>query len=84
MGYKPTNNNPSKKIRTTNDLGEFVREFRSAQEMTQIDISGLANTGNRFIIELENGKPTTQLQKTLDVLDALGLEMVIQKKAPSK
>jgi len=41
---------------------------------------GLANTGNRFIVELENGKPTVQFQKVLDVLDTLGLEMLIQKK----
>lgn len=70
----------TKKIKTTSDLGEFVRKFRHSQAMTQADISGLANTGNRFIVELENGKPTIQLQKTLDVLDALGLEMTVQKK----
>jgi hypothetical protein len=48
--------------------------------MTQADILGLANTGNRFIVELENGKPTVQFQKVLDVLDALGLELAIQQK----
>lgn len=67
-------------IKSTHDLGNFVRKFRVAQNLTQIDISGLANTGNRFIVELENGKPTVQLQKVLDVLDTLGLEMVIQRK----
>ena len=68
------------KIKSTKDLGNLVREFRVAQKMTQADILGLANTGNRFIVELENGKPTVQFQKVLDVLDALGLEIVIQKK----
>ncbi|WP_020183427.1 helix-turn-helix transcriptional regulator [Methylotenera sp. 1P/1] len=68
------------KIDTTKDLGQAVRVYRRSQKMTQIDISGLANTGNRFIVELENGKPTVQLQKVLDVLDTLGLEMIIQKK----
>jgi hypothetical protein len=48
--------------------------------MTQMDILGLANTGNRFIVELEQGKPTLQLQKVLDVLDLLGLEVTIRKK----
>jgi y4mF family transcriptional regulator len=67
-------------IKSTRDLGHLVREFRVAQKMTQGDILGLANTGNRFIVELENGKPTVQFQKVLDVLDALGLEIVIQKK----
>lgn len=68
------------KIKSTIDLGQLVREYRVAQKMTQADILGLANTGNRFIVELENGKPTVQFQKVLDVLDALGLEIVIQKK----
>ena len=72
--------NQSVKIVSTKDLGNLVRKFRVAQKMTQADILGLANTGNRFIVELENGKPTVQFQKVLDVLDTLGLEIVIQKK----
>lgn len=68
-------------IKSTNDLGKSVRAFRVAQKLTQADILGLANTGNRFIVELENGKPTVQLQKVLHVLDTLGLELVLQKKA---
>lgn len=67
-------------ITSVQELGNLVRECRVAQKMTQADILGLANTGNRFIVELENGKPTVQFQKALDVLDTLGLEMVIQKK----
>lgn len=78
-------NNESKlmqpsRIRSTKELGNLVREFRVSQKMTQADILGLANTGNRFIVELENGKPTVQFQKVLDVLDTLGLEILIQKK----
>ncbi len=68
------------KVKSTKELGTLVREYRDAQKMTQADILGLANTGNRFISELENGKPTVQLQKVLDVLDTLGLEILIQKK----
>jgi hypothetical protein len=49
--------------------------------MTQSDISGLANTGNRFIVELENGKETVQLNKALDVLSALGLELTLSRKS---
>lgn len=68
------------KIKSTNELGSLVRKYRESQKMTQADILGLANTGNRFISELENGKPTLQFQKVLDVLDTLGLEVLIQKK----
>jgi y4mF family transcriptional regulator len=80
MINEDSNLNQPMKIKSTQDLGNFVRNFREAQEMTQADIFGLANTGNRFIVELESGKPRLQLNKVLDVLDALGLELVIQKK----
>lgn len=72
--------NLSERIRTSDDLGRLVRKIRLSQRMTQMDILGLANTGNRFIVELEQGKPTLQLQKVLDVLDLLGLEVTIRKK----
>jgi hypothetical protein len=32
------------------------------------------------MVDLEKGKPTIQMQKTLDVLAQLGLEVVIRKK----
>jgi HTH-type transcriptional regulator / antitoxin HipB len=80
MINEDSNLNRPMKIKSTQDLGQLVRECRVAQKMTQADILGLANTGNRFIVELENGKPTVQFQKVLDVLDALGLELAIRKK----
>lgn len=61
-------------------LGQLVRQVRNRQGMTQADILGLANTGNRFIVELENGKPTVRLDKVLAVLDVLGLELRVQQK----
>ena len=80
MTIEHIKSNQSMKIKSAKDLGDFVREMRESQKMTQADILGLANTGNRFIVELENGKPTVQFQKVLDVLDVLGLEIVVQKK----
>lgn len=61
-------------------LGQLVRQVRNQQGMTQADILGLANTGNRFIVELENGKPTVRLDKVLTVLDVLGLSLQVRQK----
>jgi HTH-type transcriptional regulator / antitoxin HipB len=69
-------------IRSSAELGALVRAQRKRLALKQLDIAGLANTGNRFIVELENGKPTVQLQKVLDVMDLLGLEVVVRPKAP--
>lgn len=67
-------------IRQSEDLGKLVRQLRSEQGLLQIDLAGLAGTGNRFIVDLERGKPTLQLQKVLDVLDLLGLEVIVRCK----
>jgi y4mF family transcriptional regulator len=64
-------------VRSSTDLGAAVKKFRTRQALTQLDLAGLANTGNRFIIELEQGKPTIQLQKALEILNLLGLEITV-------
>lgn len=68
-------------VKSTAELGGIVRERRRMLALKQLEVAGLGNTGNRFIVELEQGKPTVQLQKVLDVLDLLGLEVVIRPKA---
>lgn len=70
----------SRHIHTTQELGEFIRQYRTSQKILQADMAGLANTGNRFIVDLEKGKPTLQLQKVLDVLDLIGLEVIVRRK----
>ncbi|RZL88052.1 MAG: transcriptional regulator [Variovorax sp.] len=65
-------------VRSTTELGELIRQRRRALQLKQLDIAGLGNTGNRFIVDLEAGKPTVQLQKAFDVLNLLGLEVVVR------
>ncbi|WP_234251450.1 transcriptional regulator [Billgrantia desiderata] len=50
-------------VRHIEDVGKLVRQLRAEQGLLPIDLAGLAGTGNRFIIDLERGKPTPQLQK---------------------
>ena len=76
----PLSNINSLKITDTKTLGELLRAQRKALGLTQLDMAGVGNSGNRFIVELEAGKPTVQFQKTLDTLNLLGLEMVIREK----
>lgn len=68
-------------IRSSVQLGAVIREQRKRLALNQLDLAGLGNTGNRFIVDLENGKPTVQLQKVLDLMDLLGLEVVVRTKA---
>lgn len=68
-------------IRSSVELGAIMREQRKRLALKQLDLAGLGNTGNRFIVELENGKPTVQLQKVLNLIDLLGLELIVRAKA---
>lgn len=67
-------------IRSAADVGQLVREQRQALSLRQVDLAGIGNTGNRLIVDIEKGKPTVQLQKVLDVLDLLGLELAVRPK----
>lgn len=72
------------RVRTTEELGQAVREERRLQGLVQEDLALAAGTGRRFIIELERGKPSIQLGPVLDVLNALGLDLEIGKENPAE
>jgi y4mF family transcriptional regulator len=65
------------------DIGRVVRDERKAQGLTQDELALLANTGRRFIVELEHGKPTSRLDRVLQVLAALGIELELRQRRPS-
>jgi len=58
-------------------IGAAVRQARRAHGLNQTQLAGLAGTGLRFISELERGKPSVALDKTLAVLAVLGLRIQI-------
>lgn len=57
---------------TPADVGDIVRATRKATGLRQYQLAGAAGVGLRFIVDLEAGKPTAQIGKVLQVLDALG------------
>lgn len=59
--------------RTPEQLGAAIRARRKALNITQKELAMTSGTGLRFIVDLEKGKPTCQLGKTLLVLRSLGL-----------
>lgn len=60
---------------TPTDIGTAIRAARKAQGLRQDELAAAANVGVRFLIELEAGKETAQLGKTLAVLAALGIDV---------
>ena len=64
-------------LESAGDVGRLIQAERKRQKLSQLQLAGLANTGIRFISDLENGKGTVQLQKLLAVISALGLSMFV-------
>ncbi|MBL4788548.1 MAG: helix-turn-helix transcriptional regulator [Kordiimonadaceae bacterium] len=62
-------------IQTADDIGRAIRATRKGMKITQKDLALTSGTGLRFIIDLERGKPTCQLAKTLTVLQTLGIKI---------
>ncbi|WP_019216001.1 helix-turn-helix transcriptional regulator [Legionella tunisiensis] len=62
-------------IQSADKIGAFIRKVRKKLGVTQRDLALTAGTGLRFIIELENGKPTCQIGKILQVLQVLGIQL---------
>ena len=62
---------------TPEELGKFVKKERKAMGLTQAELALTSGTGKRFISDLENGKPTCQIGKTLTVIKTLGLRLTL-------
>lgn len=64
-------------LESTEAIGKLVQAERKRQGLSQLQLAGLANTGIRFVSDIENGKGTAQVQKLLSVISALGLALYI-------
>lgn len=68
-------------IHSVRDLGATLRVARKALRLTQADLALAAGVGLRFVVELEAGKPTVQLERVLRVIDALGRTLQLDEES---
>ena len=64
-------------IKSTKELGAIIKETRKRQTLTQVELAQLSNLGTRFISDLENGKPTCEIEKVLKVTANLGIKIEV-------
>jgi len=60
-------------------IGQFVRQNRLLQGLTQQQLADRAGVGLNFVYQLEKEKPTVRLDTTNQVLRALGYEISVQR-----
>ena len=58
-------------------FGSLVRSRRKAMRMRQDQLALATGVGRRFVIDLEAGKPSCQLGRSLLVAQALGLDLPV-------
>lgn len=61
-----------------NPLGEAIRKRRKYLHLTQEQLGQFAGCGSLFIHQLEKGKSTIRLDKLLEVLKVLGLQLTLE------
>lgn len=71
--FFPFGKNPM--IEDATQFGAAVATARKALGLTQRELALAINGGERFIVDLEAGKPTAQLGKALAAARAVGLRL---------
>lgn len=60
------------------ELGRAIRAERRQQKLKQGELAALVGVGNRYLSDLENGKPTVELGRAMQVLSMLGLTIAVR------
>ena len=66
--------------RTAKQIGAIVRRARRRAGMTQAALGTKTGLRQATVSKLESGEPATRLSTLLDVLSALGLEIIIDQR----
>ena len=68
------------KIIDSKALGEAIRKRRKELGYTQAYLSGFTGFSISFISDLERGKATAEIGKTIDLINLLGLNLEAEKR----
>ncbi|MCB6760196.1 helix-turn-helix domain-containing protein [Adlercreutzia equolifaciens] len=67
-------------IRSARDFGAAIRNRRKQLGYTQGELAEMCDVGIMLVSQLENGKPTAQLDKAIRVANMVGLDIALQER----
>jgi HTH-type transcriptional regulator/antitoxin HipB len=70
-------------VRTSKQLGAAIRRHRRSAGLSQAQLGAKTNLRQATISALERGEPGTELRTVIDVMTALGIEMVVRDRSQS-
>lgn len=65
-------------LQRADDAGLAVRALRKGARVRIDDFAQLARVSKQFMTDLENGKPTLQIERVLQVLAQLGVRVTLE------
>ena len=65
------------KINNCKELGKLIRKQRKSLGYTQVYVSESTGLSTTFISDVENGKPTCELEKTLRLMQLMALDVEV-------
>jgi HTH-type transcriptional regulator / antitoxin HipB len=68
------------RIQSVKELGEAIRKRRKKLRVTQAELAASAGVGLMFVSMLENGKKTSEVGKVFQVIETLGLDVMIEER----
>jgi HTH-type transcriptional regulator/antitoxin HipB len=68
-------------VRTSKQIGAAIRRCRRTAGLSQAQMGAKTNLRQATISALEHGEPGTELRTLIDVMTALGLEMVVRERS---
>ena len=70
-------------VRTSKQLGAAIRRRRRSAGLSQAQLGAKTNLRQATISALERGEPGTELRTVVDVMTALGIEIVVRDRSQS-
>ena len=66
------------KIASAQELGQAIRKRRKELGYTQTELADFSGCGLAFVSALERGKRTAELEKALQVINVLGIDLLFE------
>ena len=66
------------KINRPTDLGNIIRAKRKRLGLTQTELAAYCGCSINFLSQLERGKPTAEIGKSITVINTLGIDLLAQ------
>ncbi len=68
------------KVTDAGTLGEAIRRRRKELNYTQANLAEFTGFSTSFISDLERGKTTAEIGKTITLINLLGLDLLVEKR----